>query len=480
MKRKTLTIAVGGVLLAAAIGALVWQVRLRMQPAPPARSAVVERGSIRVVVSASGSIAPLTRAALSFESSGQVAEVAVAVGDRVEAGQVLARLDPSQLELQVAQAQASLRLAEAQLAQLEAGPRPEEIAASQANLRAAEARVAAAAASLEQATATASRSQVAAAETQLASAQLQERLAQQEYDRVVESIGRDTREEAIRQREQAGERLVAARKQVEAAQAQLERLLAGADRETVRAARANLAGAQAQRDAAHAQLDQLLAGATPEQVAEARAQVTQARVALELAELALERATLRAPFAGAMAAVNIRAGEMASPGLPAFVLLDTSRLRLTVGVDEMDVGRLTVGQTADVSVDAFPGRTIPGTIESIAPTARLEGGVVTYDVVIGLQPGDVPLRADMTATATVLVEELNDVLILPASIVRVDRLTGQTYVHRRAAGGGFERVDVTLGVRYEGNVQVLDGLAQGETVYWVDEVSGPFGFGSRS
>jgi HlyD family secretion protein len=425
MKRKTLTIGVGGVLLAATIGALVWQVRLHMQPTPPARSAVVERGSIRVVVSASGSIAPLTRAALSFESSGQVAEVAVAVGDRVEAGQVLARLDPSQLELQVAQAQASLRLAEAQLAQLQAGPRPEEIAASQANLRAAEARVAAAAASLEQATATASRSQVAAAETQLASAQLQERLAQQEYDRVVESTGRDTREEAIRQREQAGERLVAARKQVEAAQAQLERLLAGADRETVRAARANLAGAQAQRDAAQAQLDQLLAGATPEQVAEAQAQVTQARVALELAELALERATLRAPFAGEVAAVNIRAGEMASPGLPAFVLLDTSRLRLTVGVDEMDVGRLTVGQTADVSVDAFPGRTIPGTIESIAPTARLEGGVVTYDVVIGLQPGDVPLRADMTATAAVLVEELNDVLILPASIVRVDRLTGQ-------------------------------------------------------
>jgi multidrug efflux pump subunit AcrA (membrane-fusion protein) len=166
---------------------------------------------------------------------------------------------------------------------------------------------------------------------------------------------------------------------------------------------------------------------------------------------------------------------MASAGLPAVTLLDASKFRITVGVDEMDVGRLAEGQVAQVTLDAFPDIAITGTVERIAPVATFEGGVVYYDVLIGLASTDAPIRADMTANATIVVEELTDVLKIPTWVVRVDRSTGQTYVHRQV-GGDVERVDVTVGARHEGVAQVLDGLSEGDEVVWVQD-STPFGFG---
>ena len=110
------------------------------------RSAVVGRGTLLVAVSASGNIEPRARVSLAFETPGWVDEVLVDVGDPVEAGDVLARLDTRQLALQVRQAQAALALAEAQLAQIQAGAHPDEVAAGEANLRATQAQLGVAAA----------------------------------------------------------------------------------------------------------------------------------------------------------------------------------------------------------------------------------------------------------------------------------------------------------------------------------------------
>jgi HlyD family secretion protein len=167
---------------------------------------------------------------------------------------------------------------------------------------------------------------------------------------------------------------------------------------------------------------------------------------------------------------------MASAGLPAITLLDTSNFHMTVGVDEIDVGKLAVGQSARITLDALPDTVITGLVERIAPAATLEGGVVIYDVVIALDPIDAPIRADMTANATIIVEELADVLKIPTWVVRVDRDTGQTYVHQRV-GEEVVRTDVTLGVRHEGVAQVLSGLSEGDEAIWVQESM--FGFGPQ-
>jgi HlyD family secretion protein len=473
MKRTTLYVILGAILIAAVVSVVVWRARVAAQPEEETRSAVAERGTMLVAVSASGSVEPHARVGLTFELPGRVAEVAVKVGDAVEAGDVLARLETDRLALQVQQSQAALASVEAQLAQLRAGPRLQEVETAEANLRAAQAQVSGAAAGRDQLEAEAGGADIAAAEAEVASARLQQKVAQDAYDRIDK---RDTEK-----KEQANYNLYAANEALAAAQARLDQVLVGADPDQIRAARANVWAAAAQRDAAQAQLDLLLAGATDAQIAAAEAQVAQAQATLEGAQLSLEQATLRAPFDGVVAEVNVAVGEIAATGLPAITLIDAPRFRVVVRVDEIDVGRLAEGRTAEVTLDALPGAQITGTVERIAPAATIESGVVYYDVVIGLAPTDVPVRADMTANATILVEELTDVLKVPTWVVRVDRDTGQTYVNRRVADGDqgdVERVDVQLGVRHGGFAQVLDGLAEGDEVVWIPG-STPFDFGGQ-
>jgi len=473
MRKRIAFYIVLGILVFGAAGAVYWRSHQSKGSVKTLRSAVVERGDMLVAVSASGSIAPRARVNLSFETPGRVAEVLVTEGDAVSAGDVLARLDTTRLTLQVKQARAALAAAEAQLAQAKAPPRPEELAAAQASLRAAEAQVAAAVANRDQLQAGASAAQIAAAEADLASAKMQQWLAEDAHNKTMSCFTNPVSGEKVcpglgKPEEQARYNLDAANKALAAAQARLDELLAGAKPEQLRAARANVAAAVAQRDAAQAQLDLLQAGATREQIAVLEAQVEQARVALELAELALEQATLQAPFAGVVAAVNITAGEMAPTGVAAIVLLDNSAFRLTINVDEMDIGKLAPGQAVEITLDAFPDVVIGGKVEHIAPAAEIQGGVVYYKVVIAIDPTDIPIRADMTANATVLIEELEDVLKLPTWVVRVDRSTGQTYVHRQV-GNEIVRTDVKLGVRHEGFVQVLEGVSEGDVVVWVEE-----------
>jgi HlyD family secretion protein len=386
MKRIISYVILLAVIVAVIAGVVTLRSRQAAQSTEERRSAFVERRTMLLAVSASGSVEPQARVNLIFQNSGRIAEVLVEVGDVVEAGDVLARLDDAQLTLQVEQAQAALTSAKARLAQLQAEARPEEVAAAEANLRAVEAQMNAASANLAQLQAGATDAQIAAAEADYASALTQQKNAADIYDMVLTcftfKIPWTGEEQKVcpalgPPEEQARYSLNAAEKGLVAAQARLDETLAGADADQVRAARANVAAAEAQRDAAQAQLDVLMAGATEGQIAAAEAQVAQAQVALEMANLALEKASLRAPFDGTVAAVNITADEMASAGpLPAITLLDTSRFHITVSVDEIDVGQLATGQTTQVTLDALPDVEISGVVERIAPAATIEGGVV--------------------------------------------------------------------------------------------------------
>jgi len=483
MKRTMLYVILGVVIVAAVAGAVAWWSRLAT-PQEELRSAVVERGTVRVDVSASGSLEPQARVGLAFEMPGRVAEVLVEVGDTVEAGDVLARLDSEQLALQVQQAEAALASAEAQLAQLQAGARPEEVAVAEANLRAMQAQVSAAVARREQLEAGASDAQVAAVEADLASAITQQKAAEDMHDRTMTcvTINMYGQEMDICPalgpfEEQARYGLNAADKALAAARARLDETLAGANADQVRAVQANVWAAAAQRDAAQAQLDLLMAGASEDQIAATAALVTQAQAALDMAELTLRRATLYAPFDGVVAAVNVTEGQMIGGGLPAITLVDNSRFHVEVEVDEIDVAQLSEGQPVEVTLDALPDVVLSGTVECIAPAAAglasigtglAAPGAVSYDMTIALDETDAPVRAGMSASVIVMVREVTDVLLIPTWVVRIDRHTGQTYVQRQV-GEQTERVDVELGVRGNGVVQVLSGLEEGDMVVLIQE-----------
>lgn len=455
MKRTTLYVIFGGVLIAAVVGGVAWRARRARQPEEETRSAVVERGTILVAVSSSGSVEPRARVGLAFDLPGRVAEVAVEVGDVVEAGDVLARLDTTDLEFAVQQAEISLRAAQLRLERLQEPP-------DEADVEIARAAVSDAAAAYEAARSnlTLTEHSVSVGDAVRAAAHARDE-TYRTYQDMVARLGESNKFTEMAHSAYL-DALGAYNRAVESAELQLTT----AQNEVTRAYHALQ---QAQDN-----LDRLLEGASDADIEAARLDVDAAELGLEKAHRDLEKATLLAPFDGVVAAVNVTANEMSPTGLPAVALLDTSEFRITVSVDEMDVGRLVEGQAAEVTLDALPDAAITGTVERIAPAATFEGGVVYYEVAIELASTDVPIRADMTANATIVVEELADVLTISTWIVRVDRTTGQTYVDRRA-GDTIERVDVELGVRHEGVAQVLSGLSEGDVAVWVE--STPFDFG---
>ncbi len=342
------------------------------------------------VVSVTGEVMPAVWATVSAQTGGTVLEVLVEPGDEVAAGAPLVRLDPTDAQLGMQQAEASLEAAEAQLALLEAGPRPGEVAAAEAQIEAAQAALAQAAAQRDQLTAGATEAEIAAAEAEVVAAELARKAAEDQYDQIQGKIHGWVEQEAILQ-------LRAAEEALEAAQARLAQVQDGAGAQ-IRAAQAAVQAAEAQQDVAQAQLDLLEAGATAEEVAVAQAAVAQAAVALETARVALDRSEVRAPFAGTVGAVAVRTGELVAPGQPLVTLGDLTTLWVeTTDLDEIDVARVAVGQQAALTFDALPERVLAGRVTRISPMADPGAGGVHYTAIVVLDEIDPAIRWGMTA-----------------------------------------------------------------------------------
>lgn len=351
------------------------------------------------VVSVTGEVVPAVWATLSAQTSGTVMEVLVEPGDEVDEGDVLIRLDPTDARLAVQQAEAALQAARAQLAQLRAGAKPEEIAAAEAQLRAAEAALAQAIAQRDLVVAGATEAEIAAAQAQLAAALAEEKAARDAYDHLRQAGIHGWMEEQALLRVRAAEEARAA------AEARLEQLKAGSSAE-IRAAEAAVQAAAAQRDIARAQLELLRAGASEEEIAAAEAEVARAQAALETARVALARCEVRAPFAGTVGLVHVRSGELVNPGQPVITLGDLSTLRVeTTDLDEVDVARVHVGQRATVTFDAIPERVFTGRVTRISPMAQPGAAGVHYTVIVELDEMDPGIRWGMTAFVDIEVEE---------------------------------------------------------------------------
>jgi HlyD family secretion protein len=345
-------------------------------------------------VVASGEVVPAREAHLAFTTAGRVQTVTAAEGDMVQSGQTLVTLETRVPDADVAQAQAALAAAQAQQALLEAGPRPAAVAAVQAQVAAAQAALDQATAQRDQLTCGATDAEIAAARAQLAAAQAEEKATREAYHQVREQKAADWKQEA------ALLRLRAAEQRFVAAEAQLALTQQGT-RVRLRAAQAAVQAATAQRDTAQAQLDLLRAGATAEEIAAAEAAVAQAEAALAAARAVRDQATLRAPFAGTVAALEVSAGETVLPGQVVLTLADLDHLRAeTTDLSEMDVDQVAVGQRATVYVEAL-GLEIGGQVLSIEPRAGTIGGDVVYKVVIELDEQPPGLRWGMSVDVEV-------------------------------------------------------------------------------
>ena len=359
-------------------------------------------------VTASGEVVPIHKAEMSFTTAGRVQTVTIEVDDEVQPGEVLVTLETAGIEAGIAQAEAALAVSQANLAQIQAGARPEEIAAAQEALAAVQAGVSAARADLASAQAALARLEagpkaedLTAAKAAMAKAAVALQLAQSEYDKIAWQSGIGATQQAVA--------LQQASIDYESAKADYEALARGATAEeldiaraAVEAARARVDVAQAQTGQAKAQLDQLLAGPTAEAITVAEAQIQQAQAALEAAQVALDQATLRTPFAGTVAALEVSASETVLPGQVVLTLADLSHLQAeTTDLSERDVDNVAVGQQATVYVEAL-GLEIAGRAVRIANQASKIGGDVVYTVVVELDEQPPGLRWGMSVEVEIV------------------------------------------------------------------------------
>jgi RND family efflux transporter MFP subunit len=213
--------------------------------------------------------------------------------------------------------------------------------------------------------------------------------------------------------------------------------------------------------------------ATPRDLLNAETSVTQMKARLasavterDLARVQLGYMTIRAPVDGIVASVTTHEGETVASSFaaPTFVtLVDLSRLECVALVDETDVGRIHVGDLAEFTVDAYPGRTFSGNVVRLAPDATVISGVVDYETTIRVDP--VPrdsaiLRPQMTASVTISGPS-RVALTVPTRAVR--QAGDGVYVWRRT-NGRVSRVAVRTTARQVDVTQITSGLRAGDTV----------------
>jgi HlyD family secretion protein len=361
---------------------------------------------------------------IASELGGRILALRVEPGDPVARGELLIQLDDTQLQIKLREAEAAISVAEAQLEQVRAGPRPAEIDAARAALAQACGVRDGQEAAWQNALQALDNPQ--ALNAQIIEAQTRVKLVEQgvalaEAQLAKEQLIRDQKREGSIERDAAEWQVVAAQQQLASAQADREAaqtLLGGLKAIRNRplglivqahSAEGQYHVAEAEVDVAEARLDDLLAGPSLSEV-----RVAERALALEQAKAAAIRAQqrrfrLESPVDGIVLDQVLRAGELAAPAATIVTVADLERLTLVVYVPATEVGGVALGRVVRVSVDSLPGQVFEGRVARVGSepeftprnVATKEERVNTYyavDIEIGNPQG--LLKPGMPADAT--------------------------------------------------------------------------------
>jgi len=364
-------------------------------------TAEITRGDLIIGVSVSGNLEMPYKTDLSFGTAGTVVEVLVNEGDSVVKGQTLAKLDASALELNMAVAQAKCEMAQIEYEMAE------------------------------------------------------NRLMQTIYPRYTNTNISDlpgvwlALEEAQNQVTQIQE--LWEQGETEEAQALLDLI------------KENLVKAQRKVRSGR--------WAFPLSVKLVELQADEAKIAMDMAEieaararLELAKATIVAPFDGVAAEVTINEGQELSAmtyANPAVHLIDPSEIEMSGVIDEIDIAKVKLGQEADIILDALPGKEVKGKVTFISQAGTVQAGVVSYKATITLEHPDEELRDGMSATAEIIIDRRDNVLLIPNRAIQG---SWENPLVEVIIGEQTEQRQVTLGMSDGIKTEVLSGLEGGERV----------------
>jgi HlyD family secretion protein len=490
-------------------------------PASAPRVGRVERASVSTGVTATGSLTAISQQNLGFASGGELTAVNVKVGDRVEAGQVLATIDDYALRQALAQQEGQLKAQQAMLDRLRASPvasgARDSLAQAQEILEATRRQV--------QEVLQADEVAIDNAERQLA---IDKKALEQAEDKLeddrdacdddppVRTEGSDDEDgssdsgssapspsllrttdpacSAIPSDEAA---VTAAKQRVAASKGTLD---SAKQQRDVDKASGQLSIENAQQAVVTARNNANSAGSDrPFDIAQQEGMVANAAAAVRQAQRDVENATLTSPVAGTVSAVNGVVGEFLAPsngttalapgsgaaipgtdvaaatvpgaapanptrpGGTQFIVLDNiDEFQVVAPYNEADAATITPNQKVEVAVDALPDLPLTGTVLSVAPTGTAISGVVSYYVTMIVSGKDARLKDGQTVRATVVTDEVPNVLTVPSAAVRQEN--GRSTVTVLDENGAEVAVPFEAGMVGQERTQVVSGLREGQRV----------------
>jgi RND family efflux transporter MFP subunit len=178
----------------------------------------------------------------------------------------------------------------------------------------------------------------------------------------------------------------------------------------------------------------------------------------------LTKSVITAPFAGFVTIVNVKGGDTVQRGVVAVRLVDPTKFEASFMVNENDIFKIKLGQTATLQVNALSSVSLPANVTFMSPTATISAGVVNYQVKVELQslPKDVQLRDGLTVTVNLPVEQRQNVLLVPYAAITTQG--GRSYVKVVSSTGTIEQRQIQTGITNYTYTEVTKGLSEGEKI----------------
>lgn len=416
----------------------------------------VTRENLTVTVTANGTIQPEMSINVSPKTSGILKSLWVKEGDRVEKGQLLAKMDDSNLQGQLLQNQGQLSEAEANLQKLKAGNRPQDIAQAQAELSQAQASLQRIKAGNRVQDISQSKARYDSAVSNQRQAEIVYRQNQQLYQQGAISARDWESSRAQRDITQA---------QVREAQQALNLQKIGPRSEDIQQAIAVVEQKQAA-------LSLVKAGSRVEEINQAQAQVMAAKGSLKTVQIQIQDMEIRAPFAGIITrkyadpgafVAPTTAGSSVSSATSSSILSLASQNQVVTNVSESNIAQMRLEQQATIKADAYPGKMFKGQVTQIAPQSIVQQNVTSFEVKVAiLDDAQKLLRAGMNVRVEFEAGKLNNVLVVPTvAIVREEEGTG-VYLWKK---GSPEFVLITTGITVNDKTEVRSGLQEKDQVF---------------
>jgi HlyD family secretion protein len=488
-------------------------------------TAKVVRGSVTKTVSATGTLQAITEQNLGFPTSGKLVSLTVSVGQRVEAGQELARIDDFDAQTDLASAQAKLARERARLGAIQDSKKAD--AAAHDYDRAKDLL----GANQDEADAVDEANEKAIADTRKRLQHDREELAEirqeaaadkarcnrsvtggsNRYDGYGDNTDVATRDHrglllespldlhspSCNRADRGKEMVASYQRRIDDEQRELQSLQRRAE---VDRARGDTQVASARREASAAgdSADDEEAE-RPHLIDEQQAEVDEAATEVRKAQRAVDDTVLRAPVAGTVASINGVMGEYVGaatgttplapggraalpnmdngaggkddtgekgqrPGGSSFITLkDVNSYQIVVPFEEADAAQVEPNQAVQVTFDAVQGLTVEGTVAALAPTGTKINNVTNYYATILLNQVDPRLKTGQTAEAKVVTANVDNVLVVPTASVQRGA-GGAGVVQVVDAHGVPHPVQVQIGLVGDKTTQVLDGLHEGQQV----------------